>query len=177
MRGSAALAGTLSTYLPGPNLMRVNDVVAGIVLIAISVFMFALTLSFPPFPGQKYGPSLFPRILAVAIIFCGVLLIIRGLKSRRAGEPWASVVPWMRQGPSVLSFLAIPLAILAYILLSEPIGFAPVAFAILGLLFAWFGVKPLNAVIIAAVSTWTIHFFFANLMRVPLPRGLLNYIL
>lgn len=157
--------------------MRVNDIVAGLVLIAIAAFVLVLTLSFPPFPGQKYGPSLFPRILASATILCSLMLIVQGLRARRGGEGWISLAPWMRDGTSLLSFLIIPLAILAYILLSDLIGFHIVAFSILAFLFFWFGVQPLNALLISAIATWTIHFFFANLMRVPLPRGILNNIL
>jgi len=44
-------------------------------------------------------------------------------------------------------------------------------------MFLWFGVKPLNAVIIAVIATFVIHWFFASLLRVPLPRGLLDTIL
>lgn len=154
--------------------MRVNDIVAGIVLIAIAVFMFVLTLSFPPFPGQKYGPSLFPRILASGIVFCSLILIVRGLRARRNGSAMIALAPWMRDGTALVSFLAVPAAIVAYILLSDFLGFYIISFAILTLLFFWFGVRALNAVLIAAIATGTIHFFFANLMRVPLPRGLLN---
>ena len=32
-------------------------------------------------------------------------------------------------------------------------------------------------ILVAAIATWIIHWFFATLMRVPLPRGLLTAIL
>jgi putative tricarboxylic transport membrane protein len=61
--------------------------------------------------------------------------------------------------------------------LAEWIGFIPVAFALLMGLFLWFGVRPHNAVIIAALFTAVTFWFFANMLRVPLPRGWLTGIL
>ena len=66
--------------------MRANDALSGLVLILLSLAMIALTLSFPAFPGQKYGPALFPRILGTGLIVCGAILIWNGINSRKAGS-------------------------------------------------------------------------------------------
>lgn len=157
--------------------MRANDAISGLVLIAVSTFMIYLTLDFPEFPGQKYGPSLFPRILGAALIVCGLILIVRGHSARRAGEAWIAFADWTRDPARVASFLLIPAVVILYILLSEPIGFIPVAFAMLLFLFLWFRAKLIVALPIAAIATWVVHWFFATMMRVPLPRGLLTNIL
>jgi putative tricarboxylic transport membrane protein len=44
-------------------------------------------------------------------------------------------------------------------------------------LFVWLGVRPVPAVLTAVVTTIAIHWFFSTMLRVPLPRGLLNAIL
>lgn len=157
--------------------MRTNDIISGSVLIAISVFMIYLTLDFPDFPGQKYGPSLFPRILGTALIICGVILIIRGAVELRAGGPLVSFADWTRDPWRVASFLMLPLLVIVYILISEQIGFIPVAFAVLLSLFLWFRARLVVALPVAAIATWVVHWFFASMMRVPLPRGLLTNIL
>lgn len=157
--------------------MRANDAISGLVLIVISTFMIYLTLDFPAFPGQKYGPSLFPRILGAALILCGLILVLRGLSARRAGEAWIAFADWTGEPRRVASFLLLPAAVVLYILLSEPIGFIPVAFAILIFLFLWFRARLLVALPVAVVATWVVHWFFATMMRVPLPRGLLTNIL
>jgi len=157
--------------------MRTNDIISGLVLIALSAFMIFLTLDFPDFPGQKYGPALFPRILGAGLILCGVILIFRGLSARRAGLPLIELADWTREPWRVASFLLLPALVLLYILVSEQIGFIPVAFAILLILFLWFRTRPIVAVPVAAIATWVIHWFFATMMRVPLPRGLLTNIL
>lgn len=156
--------------------MRTSNTIAGLLLILVAGTMIYLTLSFPPFPGQQYGPSLFPRILASGLILCGLLLILRDFASG-ARAPAFVRAEWMREPWRLVSFLLIPATILVYILVSEWVGFIPTAIALLLTLFLWFRVKPLNAVIIAVVATLTVHWFFATMLRVPLPRGLLtNYL-
>lgn len=157
--------------------MRFNDTISGVVLIALACVMVYFTLDFPDFPGQKYGPALFPRLLAGALTICGVMLIARGLPARRAGGPWMTLDDWTGEGTKVTSFFLLLALILFYIFTSEFIGFIPIAFATLLILFLWFKVRPVTAVIVAVAGTWIIHWFFASLMRVPLPRGLLNTIL
>jgi putative tricarboxylic transport membrane protein len=60
---------------------------------------------------------------------------------------------------------------------SETVGFIPIAFLFLLTLFVWLGVRLISGVIIAAVATLAIHWFFSTMLRVPLPRGWLNTIL
>ena len=157
--------------------MRTNDAVSGLLLIALAGLMIALTANFPPFPGQKYGPALFPRLLGAGIILCGAILVVRGLVERRAGERWLTLAPWTREPWRVVSFFLTLGLVLAYILASETIGFLPVAFVFLVTLFLWFRVTPLNAFALGLASVLIINYFFAHLMRVPLPRGFLNSII
>ena len=157
--------------------MRANDAINGFILILLAVVMIAMTSTFPAFPGQPHGPSLFPRVLGTLLIICGVLLVWRGLAARRAGAGWVEMAPWTRQPWRVVSFFLMLGSLLLYIMVGETVGFIPIALVILLAMFLWFGVKPLNAVIIAVIATFVIHWFFASLLRVPLPRGLLDTIL
>jgi putative tricarboxylic transport membrane protein len=157
--------------------VRANDALSGFVLILLSLAMIALTLSFPAFPGQKYGPALFPRILGAGLIVCGAVLIWNGITARKPGSAWIEIAPWVREPWRLTSFLLTLALLLIYILFSETVGFIPIAFAFLLTLFFWLGVRPITSVIIAAVATLTIHWFFATMLRVPLPRGWLNSIL
>jgi putative tricarboxylic transport membrane protein len=157
--------------------MRVNDAINGLILIFLAVAMIAMTSTFPAFPGQPYGPSLFPRVLGTLLIICGALLVWRGLAARRAGEGWVEMAAWTRQPWRVVSFFLMLGSLLVYILFGESIGFIPIAIVVLLALFLWFGVRPLTAVVTAVVATFVIHWFFATLLRVPLPRGLLDSIL
>lgn len=158
--------------------MRVNDAIAGLLLIALSSAMIAVTLTFPPFPGQKYGPSLFPQLLGCGLILCGLILVRRGLVARRrGGAPWLELAAWTGEPWRLGSFLLIPGLTLLYLLGAERVGFIPFAFGLLMILFLWFRVRPLVAVLSAAAATWAVWWFFGTLLRVPLPRGLLTNIL
>jgi putative tricarboxylic transport membrane protein len=157
--------------------LRANDAIAGLALIVLAAAMIALTATFPDFIGQKYGPALFPRILGIGLILCGAILVRNGLAARRAGASWIEVAPWVRDPWRMTSFLLVIAVLIVYILLAETVGFIPIAIVFLGSLFLWLGVRPLPAAIIAVVATLAVHWFFATLLRVPLPRGLLNAVL
>ena len=157
--------------------MRANDALYGFALIVLALAMIALTLSFPDFHGQRYGPALFPRILGVGLILCGTVLVWNGLAARRAGAPWAELSPWVRDPRRAASFLLMLALLLLYILVSETIGFIPIALLFLGAMFFSLGVRPVAAILTAAVTTIVIHWFFSTMLRVPLPRGWLNAIL
>jgi putative tricarboxylic transport membrane protein len=153
--------------------MRVNDLITGALLIALSVAMIAYTATFPPFPGQKYGPSLFPRILGAGLVICGLLLMVRGKQALAAGGGLGAIDDSYRtmQGWSGVAMIIGVIA--AYILLSDRVGFVPVAFIGVGLLLWWFGVGPIKAAVIALIAILVIDWFFGWLFRVPLPLGML----
>jgi putative tricarboxylic transport membrane protein len=153
--------------------MRVNDLISGALLIALAAAMIAYTYTFPPFPGQKYGPSLFPRILGSGLIVCGLLLMIRGRAELAAGAPLGSIDDAYRPMRGWASVMMIVGVIAAYILFSDRLGFVPVAFLGVLLLLWWFGVGLGRAVLIALIAVLVVDWFFGWLFRVPLPLGVL----
>jgi putative tricarboxylic transport membrane protein len=157
--------------------MRANDAICGFVLILFAATMIALTMHFPAFIGQKYGPALFPRILSSGLIICAGLLIWRHYRTAQPGSGWVTLAPWTRERWRLGAFVLMLALLLLYIFVSETVGFIPMALVFLLALFLWLGVRPLTAVITALVATLMIHEFFATLLRVPLPRGWLNSIL
>ncbi len=154
--------------------MRLNDALLGAILLGFAGWIWWLTSFFPAFPGQDYGPNLFPRILAAGIGLCALVLVLRGLRNR---APLLVVEGWVVQPVRLISFLLIPLAAVFYLLVSDPLGFIPTAFLLLLGLFLWFKAKPLVALPVAAGMTLLVHWFFAGMMRVPLPRGILDSVL
>ena len=157
--------------------MRANDAIPGILLIAVALAMIAATFSFPTLPGQAYGPALFPRILGAGFLICGAVLILRGLTERRLGGPWVAFQSWVGQPRQAGSFLLVLVSILFYILASEWLGFIATAILVLTATFRQFGVRWVVNLPSAIIGTLLIHWFFATLLRVPLPRGLLDSVL
>ena len=154
--------------------MRVNDAVSGAVFIALAIALIVTAMGFPTLHGQPYGAALFPTVIGAGLAICGAILILRGLSPAGRRQPVATIDPALRVPRNAVSTLLIIGAVLLYILLADWIGYIPIAFALLLGLFLWFGVRPLNGLIIAALFVAISFWFFAVMLRVPLPRGLLT---
>lgn len=152
--------------------MRVNDAISGGVLVAFATGIIVLSQRLPPFPGQAYGPSLFPTILGIGLAVCGAMLILRGLKARGAGAPWGESA-WLANGRARGNVLVVLGVIATYILLSDRVGFVLTATPLLLFLLLWLRVKPVTAILTAIIAVLVVDWFFGWMFRVPLPIGLL----
>jgi putative tricarboxylic transport membrane protein len=157
--------------------MKAHDVVCGAALFLVAVFVFGYAQTIPPMPGQRYGADVFPILIALGLGGFSLLLMIRGWRARRAGEAWIAFAPWARDPYTLGNFLLALVVIIVYVLLEESVGFIPLAIAILLGLFLRQRVPLRRSVVIAVVATLAIQFAFSDLLRVPLPRGLLTDIL
>lgn len=151
--------------------MRINDAVVGAALIALAIAILFHIQAYPLIPGQKYGPALFPGLIAVGFIATGALLIVRGA---RAGFPLVRLAPWLRSPELVTNFLAVCAALAFYVVAADALGFVPTGVLLLGGLLLKFGVRPGRAALVAIVATLVIHSLFYKLLRVPLPWGILE---
>lgn len=158
--------------------MKVNDAISGGIFLALAIFAFVQAGKFPAMPGVPYGPSLFPRLVAVVMGLGGAMLIWSGLKSARS-EPWGALADWAYDPRSYLIFFSIIGSVVAYILLADILGFLLISFLLLLLLFCVTrGVRPLASnLVIAAVTSVLIYFVFAEMLRVPLPYGVVETLL
>jgi putative tricarboxylic transport membrane protein len=157
--------------------MRLHDTLLGLLFMAAAAVYFAHALGFPDMPGQKYGPALFPQVIAVGIFACGAVMAWRGWRMRQALQEQGNKPAWFTwdetwSSPRALaSWLAVPVAVGAYLLLADKLGFLPTAALLVGALAAWLGAGWRSALVLGVVSSGVIHWFFASVMRVPLPRG------
>jgi len=147
--------------------VRLHPLLLGGFFTALGLGYYALTLSFPSMPGQRFGPELFPRIIAAGIAICGALIAWKG---RAQTTPWLARNPGLR-GRGAVSFLILPAAVGLYLAAADVLGFLPVAAAIVAMLAWWFGEKPLRAALLGLGAALLVQWFFGSLMRVPLPRG------
>ncbi|MBK9082719.1 MAG: tripartite tricarboxylate transporter TctB family protein [Rhizobiales bacterium] len=150
--------------------MRLDDRILALLFAALGATMIALTANFPEFPGQRYGPALFPRILGGLMIGASAILLLRA--SRVGGVRGVRFDPFMSDPARMTSFLLVPGAVVFYLLAAEPLGFIPTAFAMTLVMMLWFRVPVLRALVVAVAATALVNWFFGTLMRVPLPRGL-----
>jgi putative tricarboxylic transport membrane protein len=153
--------------------MRVNDLISGALIIVLAAVMIAYTTTFPPFPGQKYGPSLFPRIIGGGLILCGILLMLRGRRQLAAGAELAGIDDAYKPVKGWASVVMILGVITGYIAFSTSLGFVPVAVVGVLALLWWFGVSLPRAALISLIAVLVVDWFFGWLFRVPLPIGIL----
>lgn len=154
--------------------MKINNAVSGgiIGLFALAVYSHASTF---PSVGQQVGPEVFPQAIAVGMMICAVLLIIKGLKARKnEGEGWVTLPEWVNNKEAVVGFFLVPISLFFYVLASEFLGFHITGFIMLMTLFLVFKVKPWVAVISGLISVFVIHYLFYTVLKVPLPWGLLE---
>ncbi len=148
--------------------MRLHDTLLGALLLALAAALFVYALTFPDMPGQRYGPALFPQLIALGIMACGLLIAVRGWRS---GRPWLALSEPLQHLPGWLSLLAMPTAIGFYLLAAERLGFLPTAATLVAALCAWLGMRLWAALLTGVLTALVMQWFFGSLMRVPLPRG------
>jgi putative tricarboxylic transport membrane protein len=122
-------------------------------------------------PGQKFGPALFPGLVAAGLGICGVLLAISGL---RAGAAWFTLPEWINRAQPRAGVIAVLAGLVLYIALAERVGFHIVAFAVLTYWMRTLRVSWRLSLPIALIATLAIHLAFYKVLRVPLPWGLLE---
>lgn len=151
--------------------MKLNDAVTGVLLLVLAAAVGWHIRGFPQMPGQKFGPALFPGIIAAGLAVCGALLVVRGARS---GEAPVRLAPWTGSPTLAANFLLVCGALAFYALAAETLGFLLTGTAILLALFVKLGVPALRGGVIAVIATLVIHLLFYKVLRVPLPWGLLQ---
>lgn len=152
--------------------MRIRDRLLGGIFACLGLFMLAQASGFPAFPGQPYGAALLPSLLGAGFILAGGLLVVQDVR-RCAGAPLIAVNSALRSRNGLISAALVIATVLAHVLLGDWLGFIPVALVTLWVIFIWFGLHPLPALLISVASTALCWVLFAIFLEVPLPRGLL----
>ncbi|MEG3660889.1 tripartite tricarboxylate transporter TctB family protein [Celeribacter halophilus] len=162
--------------------MKLTDALLGGFFILFGGVMLWMASQFPSFQGQPYGASFLPSILAVGFMLSGGLLVLRDVRVRRlpapdgVSRPIFAFVSDLKNGgtPALLAVLG---NILAQIFLAPSIGFLPVSLVGLCVLFLLLRLSFVKSFILALAVTLVCWWMFAGLLRVPLPRGLLEGVL
>jgi putative tricarboxylic transport membrane protein len=99
------------------------------------------------------------------------------IERRVAGMPLVTVDDWARDRRLLTNMGLVLFLIVAYVLLAERIGFIPMSLGILTILFWRLGVEWRHNIVVTIVATAFIQLSFSNILRVPLPRGLLERVM
>jgi putative tricarboxylic transport membrane protein len=155
--------------------VKLSDAIFGLLLLALGAFVIAVVSSYPTIAAQRVGPALFPALIALGLAIGGLILLVRGWRTR-ATMPWIRFEPWVHSPRHVAGFIGVIGSVVFYIVVVDWLGFFLTSLVILTVLFRLFGVALGRSIVIAAIATFVIHFAFYKLLRVPLPWGVLtNY--
>lgn len=155
--------------------MKFNDSISGAFFIVCAVLIFIMTRGFPVLHGQAYSGAFFPRSIALIMALLGATLVFQGIR-QRGTQPWAEALDWMRSPRHIANFALVIAALIFYILVSDFLGFAITGSVTLYVLLFWLRGPSfwLSSLVIAIVSTLVLQQFFGQVLRVPLPWGILE---
>ncbi|MCO6459012.1 MAG: tripartite tricarboxylate transporter TctB family protein [Pirellulaceae bacterium] len=122
-----------------------------------------------PFPAWAF-PAVVSAVLGMSLLALAIGRI-RGESSTQG----ATALPWPPPRRGIIHLGAVLGAMLLYLALSETVGFVLTGGAVLLALLLLFGTRWRQALLIALLVTPAVYQVFANVLRVPLPRGLLGW--
>jgi hypothetical protein len=157
--------------------MLTRDGVAGLVCLAISIWLLLLTRGLPPAIMVPIGPAFYPRVVLSITVVLSVVLIgldVLTAAQRRAATAAAPAVAAPR--PNYLLVLATFLEFGLYIALLPELGFRIATFVFvlaLQLTLDWPRAwkRWALAVIVAVATSLVCHLVFEDYLLVILPRG------
>jgi putative tricarboxylic transport membrane protein len=160
--------------------MRVADRITGLILVGLGALSAYGGSLLPPVPGQPVGPNVFPVVVGVGLVLCG-LMIAFGIGHTFEDEAEADLAahsdvdhtaalhsPWWK-----LRALIPPGLLLFYVFGSERLGFIATAAIMVLVLAMTLGARLRLALPLAILAPIGVHLIFAKLLRVALPIGLL----
>jgi putative tricarboxylic transport membrane protein len=139
---------------------RLGDRVAGLLLLALAVFVYVYSGTLPaPVQDLDPGVGFFPRMLAVLI---GVLALVPLLKPEEWDPLPRGIVAWHVIGTAVLLF--------GYALVVETLGFVitTVVFVLVELLLLG-ARRPVTLIAMPLVVGLGLFYLFRSVLDVPLP--------
>ncbi|WP_340107374.1 tripartite tricarboxylate transporter TctB family protein [Pikeienuella sp. HZG-20] len=151
--------------------MELNDRIIGLLTVLAGVLIFTGTLGLREVPGQALGSAFFPRIIAGVFVLTGAALI-----ATAAPAPYLRLPKWMRGGGGVAA-AGVVAAVICWIAAVEALGFLLATWILISSLAVLLGGRIWIALIVAAGATALFHMIFVELLRVPLPRGVIEALL
>jgi putative tricarboxylic transport membrane protein len=157
-------------------------VLAGCAVIGALIYLYADSQLPLVRIGDPLGPKIFPAIIGGGLLLSGLLLMLETYRKRHqvvsasvAPSPLPAHAPVDRQRPGVL--LGMLAWTVVYYFAFEPVGYlvATVVF-LLGLLTMFHPKKPFTNLAVALGFTAVIYAIFTQLLHVPMPQGILEFL-
>lgn len=152
--------------------MKRADIIAGILGIALAVYVFVVTASFPEDKVVLMGPAFFPRMLAFGIAVFSLVLLVSAFFKRYLEKEKRLGLSFRDKG---LQRAALSLAATAlYCFGLEYLGFFVCSIAyLLFLMFLLKDRKYLQMVLTSIIVTGAVFIVFRSFLNITLPLGTL----
>ena len=160
--------------------MRISDRISGVFLLLLGAAAFWGGSRLPPVPGQQVGPSAFPMVVGAGLMIVGLLIALHiGRSFEEAAE--AELAEHSQPDPEEeafkrsrrwMAFLP-PALMVVYYVLSEVIGFIPLATVMIAILAFALNADRKLILPVSLIGAVCIYLTFVKLLRVPLPPGFL----
>ncbi|MEY8880255.1 tripartite tricarboxylate transporter TctB family protein [Donghicola sp. XS_ASV15] len=151
--------------------MKINDRLIGALAILGGLAVIAGTLGFREIPGQQFGSAFFPRLLGIALIFCGVAFV-----ATAANGPMVRVGEVLK-GRSGLKIATVLAAVIGWVFITPILGFILNTALLIAALAFLAGGKPFPSVATGLAMAVLLFLIFGQLLRVPLPMGVVESVL
>ena len=160
--------------------MRLSDRVTGLFLVGLGALSAYGGSLLPPVHGQPVGPNVFPIVVGVGLVICG-LMIALGIGHTFEDEAEADLAAHSNADQTAtlhgrlwnFRVLIPPGLLLFYVLASERLGFILTASLMVLTLCLALGGRLRLALPLAILAPIGVHLIFAKLLRVALPIGLI----
>jgi len=148
------------------------DIATGTAIMAFACFVLAYSTTFPPAKGTDFGPSLFPRVVAVMLFVLGALVLFQVWRTRAQVEacpPKAAAGAAARTSVGLRNVAVTIAAVVAYIVVVDLAGFIPTTLVFLFVLMKTYGLTTLKGIAASCFITAFVYVLFSVLLRVTLP--------
>ena len=149
--------------------MKKNDFIAGGLFIALGLFIFTQTSTYPSLEKGHPGPDLFPNILAILFIGFGLALLLKARRLLPKAEMPSSTPKRISNAFFVVGIVA------AYVILVNKVGFLITSTILLFILMKKLGVTLFKSAITSVLITLFINLLFSKILRVGVPYGILGW--
>lgn len=148
------------------------DLVLGIVSIILSVIVFVVSFNYDNYMYDVVGGGGFPKMLAVIIILCSLVIIGQHFAEKKHKKPKEETNPG-RKGNNKAA-VSLTVGVLAYILALETVGYLVCTVILTGFLL-WVQKVRKPRVLLTATCTICgfLYVIFVLVLKVKLPTGFL----
>jgi hypothetical protein len=101
--------------------LRLADALTGGAVLGGAALLLWQAQALPPMPGQRFGPSTFPTVIAFVMGGAGALILARGLRSL-AATTLVEIGPLAHDRRAQAAFLWLVLGLAAMLLLWRPVA-------------------------------------------------------